>query len=146
MVYPPALWHTVEVTEGRQKPLVTREGLCPMTPVVPFLPRSSAQDMVVGSWPLALPRVPVPVRGCVFASEAVLLVADGAASISSIFFIPVPIAYVHRGVTRTVLAAFKCEVCVCPWGRLHGKPVSLHGLLSSVTTSPPSCSGCCLVF
>lgn len=62
--------------------------------------------------------------------------ANGTAYISSVLFVPVPVAHVHRGVARNTLAAFKRETsAVCTRGRMCRKPASLHGLPHVTTPS-----------
>ena len=89
-------------------------------------------------------------RACDFASEAVTekepSVADGPSTSHgfSLYLCPLHM-FTHTRVARNVLAASKCEACVCTWGRLRRKPVSLRGLPLHCCLQCPSCSKCCFV-
>lgn len=95
----------------------------------------------MGPWPSASGQGPRPwQRGCDFASEPVTerepSVADGLSTCHgfSLYLCPLH-TFTHRRVARNGLAASRCEVCVCTWGRLRRKPVSLRGLPPFVAAS-----------
>lgn len=89
-------------------------------------------------------------EGCDFASEAWTekepCVADGLSTSHgfSLYLCPLRL-FPRRRVARSDLAASKGEACVCTWGRLCRKPVSLRGLPASRCLRCPSCPRCCSV-
>lgn len=151
----PPLGHTIEAPE-RQRP-VTKEGLRPISPLVPSSPGPLHKVRPAGSHQQFLVRVPTPVRAgfpqkrgrpsrvAVFVAVILLLrpnlVVNGVLTLVG-FLVPLAVACPHTGWLSELPVALTGEVLAA--GRLHRKPAS--PCPPCLLRLPSPCPGCCFVF